>query len=45
MEPARREQIEPHVSRDRSTVREWTGPGCAAEAADLSADTTLPEGE
>jgi mannose-6-phosphate isomerase-like protein (cupin superfamily) len=45
MEHARREQIEPYVTRDGSTIREWAGPGYAAEASNLSlAEATVPPG-
>jgi mannose-6-phosphate isomerase-like protein (cupin superfamily) len=45
MEHARREQLEPYVTRDGSTIREWAGPGYAAEASGLSlAEATVPPG-
>jgi mannose-6-phosphate isomerase-like protein (cupin superfamily) len=36
MEHARRDQLHPYVTRDGSTIREWAGPGYAAEASGLS---------
>ena len=45
MEHARREQLEPYVTRDGSTIREWAGPGYAAEASNQSlAEATVPPG-
>jgi mannose-6-phosphate isomerase-like protein (cupin superfamily) len=45
MEHARREDLEPYVTRDGSTIREWAGPGYAAEARGLSlAEATVPAG-
>ena len=45
MEHARRDQLEPYVTRDGSTIREWAGPGYAAEASGLSlAEATVPPG-
>jgi mannose-6-phosphate isomerase-like protein (cupin superfamily) len=45
MEHARHEQLEPYVTRDGSTIREWAGPGYAAEASGLSlAEATVPPG-
>jgi len=54
MEHARREELEAYVTRDGWTIREWAGPGYAAEATNLSLaeatvatteDTVLLEGE
>ena len=36
MEHARRDRLEPYVTLDGSTIREWAGPGYAAEASGLS---------
>jgi mannose-6-phosphate isomerase-like protein (cupin superfamily) len=45
MEHSRREQLEPYVTRDGSTIREWAGPGYAAEASNQSlAEATVPPG-
>jgi mannose-6-phosphate isomerase-like protein (cupin superfamily) len=45
MEHSRREQLEPYVTRDGSMIREWAGPGYAAEATGLSlAEATVPPG-
>ena len=45
MEHARHDQLEPYVTRDGSTIREWAGPGYAAEAANLSlAEATVAPG-
>jgi mannose-6-phosphate isomerase-like protein (cupin superfamily) len=45
MEHARRDQLEPYVTRDGSTIREWAGPGYAAEATNLSlAEATVAPG-
>lgn len=45
MEHARRGDLEPYVTRDGSTIREWAGPGYAAEASGLSlAEATVPPG-
>jgi mannose-6-phosphate isomerase-like protein (cupin superfamily) len=45
MEHSQREQLEPYVTRDGSTIREWAGPGYAAEASGLSlAEATVPPG-
>jgi mannose-6-phosphate isomerase-like protein (cupin superfamily) len=45
MEHARRGDLEAYVTRDGSTIREWAGPGYAAEAASLSlAEATVAPG-
>jgi mannose-6-phosphate isomerase-like protein (cupin superfamily) len=45
MEHSRREQLKPYVTRDGSTIREWAGPGYAAESSGLSlAEATVPPG-
>lgn len=45
MEQARRDQLEPYVTRDGSTIREWAGPGYAVEATNLSlAEATVAPG-
>jgi mannose-6-phosphate isomerase-like protein (cupin superfamily) len=45
MEHARREELEPYVTRDGSTIREWAGPGYAADAQALSlAEATVAPG-
>jgi mannose-6-phosphate isomerase-like protein (cupin superfamily) len=45
MEHARRQELQPYVTRDGSTIREWAGPGYAAEAANLSlAEATVAPG-
>jgi mannose-6-phosphate isomerase-like protein (cupin superfamily) len=45
MEHARRDLLEPYVTRDGSTIREWAGPGYAAEASNQSlAEATVPPG-
>ncbi len=45
MEIARRSQLEPYVTKDGSTIREWAGPGYAAAAANQSvAEATVPPG-
>lgn len=45
MQHARRDDLEPYVTRDGSTIREWAGPGYAAEASGLSlAEATVPPG-
>ena len=45
MEHARREDLEPYVTRDGSTIREWAGPGYAAGANGLSlAEATVAPG-
>ena len=45
MEHARRDQLQAYVTRDGSTIREWAGPGYAAEAANLSlAEATVAPG-
>jgi len=45
MEHARRQELEAYVTRDGSTIREWAGPGYAAEAANLSlAEATVAPG-
>jgi mannose-6-phosphate isomerase-like protein (cupin superfamily) len=45
MEHARRQDLEAYVTRDGSTIREWAGPGYAAEAANLSlAEATVAPG-
>ncbi len=42
---SRRAELEPYTTRDGSTIREWAGPGYAAEAAGQSlAEATLPPG-
>ncbi|MGH2938551.1 MAG: hypothetical protein ACRDPE_10565 [Solirubrobacterales bacterium] len=45
MEHARHDQIEPYVTRDGSTIREWAGPGYTAEARNGDEDTMLLEEE
>ncbi len=45
MEHARYDQLEPYVTRDGSTIREWAGPGYAAEATAQSlAEATVAPG-
>ena len=45
MEHARRQELQAYVTRDGSTIREWAGPGYAAEASGLSlAEATVPPG-
>jgi mannose-6-phosphate isomerase-like protein (cupin superfamily) len=45
VEHARRADLEPYLTRDGSTIREWAGPGYAAEASGLSlAEATVPPG-
>ena len=45
MEHARRQELETYVTRDGSTIREWAGPGYAAEATTLSlAEATVAPG-
>ncbi|HKZ14456.1 MAG TPA: cupin domain-containing protein [Solirubrobacterales bacterium] len=45
MEHARRQELEPYTTRDGSTIREWAGPGYAAEATNLSlAEATVAPG-
>ncbi len=45
MEVAGRGGLEPYVTKDGSTIREWAGPGYAAEAANQSlAEATVPPG-
>ena len=45
MEHARSDDLEVYVTRDGSTIREWAGPGYAAEAANLSlAEATVAPG-
>lgn len=45
MRLARRAELEPYVTKDGSTIREWAGPGYAAEAANQSvAEATVPPG-
>lgn len=46
MRLARRDEIEPYVTRDGSKVREWAGPGYRAEATNQSlAEATVAPGE
>src|SRR6202012_4668611 len=47
MQHSRRDQLEPYVTLDGSTIREWAGPGYAAEASaqSLAAPTVPPGGE
>jgi mannose-6-phosphate isomerase-like protein (cupin superfamily) len=45
MEHARRQELQAYVTRDGSAIREWAGPGYAAEAANLSlAEATVAPG-
>jgi mannose-6-phosphate isomerase-like protein (cupin superfamily) len=45
MEHSRRDQLDAYVTRDGSTIREWAGPGYAAQATNLSlAEATVPPG-
>jgi mannose-6-phosphate isomerase-like protein (cupin superfamily) len=45
MEHARRQDLEAYVTRDGSEIREWAGPGYAAEATNLSlAEATVAPG-
>src|SRR5262249_27143184 len=45
MELSRRDQLQPYVTKDGSEIREWAGPGYAAEAANQSlAEATVPPG-
>lgn len=42
---ARRADLDPYVTKDGSTIREWAGPGYAAPAENQSvAEATLPPG-
>ena len=42
---ARHSELEPHLTKDGSTIREWAGPGYAAEAgAQSMAEATVPPG-
>ncbi|MDX6622783.1 MAG: hypothetical protein QOE75_715 [Solirubrobacterales bacterium] len=42
---ARRAELEPYVTKDGSTIREWAGPGYAAMAESQSvAEATVPPG-
>jgi mannose-6-phosphate isomerase-like protein (cupin superfamily) len=43
---SRRADLEPYVTADGSTIREWAGPGYPAEARNQSlAEATVPPGE
>jgi mannose-6-phosphate isomerase-like protein (cupin superfamily) len=45
VELARREDLEPYVTRDGSAIREWAGPGYAAAARNQSlAEATVAPG-
>lgn len=45
MRLARRDELEPYVTRDGSTIREWAGPGYAAPAVNQSlAEATVAPG-
>jgi len=45
MDLARRAELEPYVTLDGSTIREWAGPGYAAPAANQSvAEATVQPG-
>lgn len=45
MRLARRSELQPYVTKDGSTIREWAGPGYAAEAANQSlAEATVAPG-
>jgi len=45
MEIARRADLEPYLTKDGSTIREWAGPGYVAAAANQSiAEATVPPG-
>ncbi len=45
MRLARRAELEPYVTKDGSTIREWAGPGYEAAAANQSvAEATVPPG-
>jgi len=45
MEHAHRAELEAYLTRDGSTIREWAGPGYAAEARALSlAEATVAPG-
>lgn len=43
---ARRDELQPYVTRDGSTIREWAGPGYRAPAENQSlAEATVAPGE
>lgn len=45
MDLARRAELEPYVTKDGSTIREWAGPGYPAPAANQSvAEATVAPG-
>jgi mannose-6-phosphate isomerase-like protein (cupin superfamily) len=45
VEHARRDALEAYITRDGSAIREWAGPGYAAEATSLSlAEATVAPG-
>ena len=44
MEHARREDLEPYVTRDGSTIREWAGPVSAPAKNQSLAEATIPVG-
>jgi mannose-6-phosphate isomerase-like protein (cupin superfamily) len=45
VELSRRDELDTYVTRDGSTIREWAGPGYAAEAGALSlAEATVAPG-
>jgi hypothetical protein len=45
MDFARRAELDPYVTKDGSTIREWAGPGYAAPARNQSvAEATVPPG-
>lgn len=45
MDFARRAELDPYVTKDGSTIREWAGPGYAAQAVNQSlAEATVPPG-
>lgn len=45
MQVSRRDEVEPYVTKDGSTIREWAGPGYAAQADNQSlAEATVPPG-
>ena len=42
---ARRAELDPNVTKDGSTIREWAGPGYTAPAENQSvAEATVPPG-
>ncbi|MGV1048026.1 MAG: hypothetical protein ACOYD4_05815 [Solirubrobacterales bacterium] len=45
MHLCRRAELEPYLTKDGSTIREWAGPGCSPAANQSLAEATVAAGD